>query len=54
MPLAAGEHLGPYEIVDALGVGGMGEVYRARDARLDRVVAIKLMVRRSAPSSTAA
>jgi serine/threonine protein kinase len=39
MALVAGNRLGPYEIVDALGAGGMGEVYRARDTRLDRVVA---------------
>src|SRR5262245_62462796 len=41
MPLAAGHRLGPYEIVAALGAGGMGEVYRARDTRLDRTVAIQ-------------
>ena len=43
MVLAAGARLGPYEIVSALGAGGMGEVYRARDTRLDRVVAIKVI-----------
>ena len=42
MPLAAGSRLGPYEIVAFIGAGGMGEVYRARDTRLDRVVAIKI------------
>jgi Tol biopolymer transport system component len=41
--LSAGARLGPYEILSALGAGGMGEVYRARDTRLDRVVAIKLL-----------
>jgi eukaryotic-like serine/threonine-protein kinase len=43
MALAAGTHLGPYEILDPIGEGGMGEVYRARDPRLDRIVAIKLL-----------
>ena len=43
MPLAAGTQLGPYEIVSAIGAGGMGEVYKARDTRLDRSVAIKVL-----------
>ena len=43
MTLAAGTHLGPYEILSAIGAGGMGEVYRARDPRLDRDVAIKIL-----------
>ena len=43
MPLAPGTKLGPYEIQSALGAGGMGEVYRARDTRLDRSVAIKIL-----------
>ena len=43
MPLSSGTKLGPYEIQSALGAGGMGEVYRARDTRLDRTVAIKIL-----------
>ena len=43
MTLSAGSRLGPYEIVAALGAGGMGEVYRARDTKLDRAVAIKIV-----------
>src|SRR5437879_7962565 len=43
MPLLPGTHLGPYEIMTPLGAGGMGEVYRARDTRLDRTVAIKML-----------
>ena len=43
MPLISGTKLGPYEIQSQLGAGGMGEVYRARDTRLDRVVAIKVL-----------
>src|SRR5947208_5272001 len=43
MPLAAGTRLGPYEIIAPIGAGGMGEVYRARDPRLGRDVAIKVL-----------
>src|SRR5712675_531063 len=43
MPLSPGVRLGPYEILDAIGAGGMGEVYRAKDTRLDRTVAIKIL-----------
>ena len=43
MGLTSGTKLGPYEIVSPLGAGGMGEVYRARDTRLDRTVAIKIL-----------
>src|SRR3954469_9734192 len=41
--LAAGTRLGPYEVVGAIGAGGMGEVYKARDTRLERTVAIKIL-----------
>src|ERR1035437_19155 len=43
MALASGRRLGPYEILSAIGAGGMGEVYKARDTRLDRIVAIKVL-----------
>ena len=40
MPLCAGDKLGPYEVLAPIGAGGMGEVYKASDPRLDRIVAI--------------
>jgi len=43
MPLSPGDRLGPYEILTAIGAGGMGEVYSARDTRLDRTVAVKVL-----------
>src|SRR3984893_11746611 len=42
MPFSAGDKLGPYEILAPIGAGGMGDVYKARDTRLDRIVAIKV------------
>src|SRR5580698_7566775 len=46
MPLSAGTKLGPYEILEAIGAGGMGEVYRAADPRMGRDVAIKISAER--------
>jgi serine/threonine protein kinase len=43
MPLANGTRIGPYEITGFIGAGGMGEVFKARDTRLNRDVAIKLL-----------
>src|SRR5690349_2855446 len=48
MQLAPGDRLGPYEITAAIGEGGMGQVYKARDTRLDRTVAIKILPARLA------
>ncbi|HTY42092.1 MAG TPA: protein kinase [Thermoanaerobaculia bacterium] len=53
MTIAAGSMLGPYEILSPLGAGGMGEVYRARDGRLDREVAVKVLPQFSADSTEA-
>lgn len=50
MRLAAGTRLGPYEIVSSLGAGGMGDVYRARDPRLGRDVAVKIVSGEGPPS----
>src|SRR5579864_7293117 len=43
MAIQVGQRLGPYEILSAIGAGGMGEVYRARDTRLERTVAVKIL-----------
>jgi serine/threonine protein kinase len=53
MTLSPGARLGPYEILAPLGAGGMGEVYRARDSRLEREVAIKVLPERLARDAEA-
>ena len=53
MPLAPGTRLGPYEILAPIGAGGMGEVYRARDTRLARTVAVKVLPQHVSPSPEA-
>src|SRR5215470_10541778 len=53
MPLSAGTRLGPYEILAPIGAGGMGEVYRARDSRLSRDVAIKVLPEQTARDAPA-
>ena len=53
LTLSAGSRLGPYEILSPIGAGGMGEVYKAKDTRLDRTVAIKVLPQKSVPSAEA-
>ena len=53
MPLSAGDKLGPYVVMAPIGAGGMGEVYKARDTRLDRTVAIKISNADKSPAAGA-
>src|SRR5262249_33143818 len=43
MPISSGQRIGPYEVISSIGAGGMGEVYRARDPRLGRDIALKIL-----------
>ena len=51
MTISSGSRLGPYEVLSPLGAGGMGEVYKARDTRLERTVAVKVLPRHLSESS---
>jgi serine/threonine protein kinase len=50
MTISPGRRLGPYEVLSSLGAGGMGEVYKARDTRLERMVAVKVLPQHMASS----
>jgi serine/threonine protein kinase len=52
MPLSVGDKLGPYAILAPIGAGGTGEVWKARDTRLDRIVAIKISKENSLDASS--